>query len=168
MLEGKLLHVGCSCDPLPFWAKNCEEVRFDIDPKCNPDIVGDMTDLGDIGGFDLVLGIHVLEHVFPHEVKIALKEFHRVLKKGGTALMFVPDLEDARPTKDWLYDVPVGFVCGLDLYYGHSLLVKDNPYMAHKTGFTKELLIQEFEDAGFREIIGTRIKPYNLMVGGKK
>jgi len=169
MLRGRLLHVGCADHSIPdFLEFQGEEVRLDLDPTWKPDIVADITSLGDIGEFDFVFACHVLEHVFPHEVKQALKEFHRVLKTGGTALIFVPDLEDVKPDHRKLIGLEVGFVCGLDLFYGHAGMVKNNPLMAHKTGFTKDLLIAEFEEAGFHGIIGKRCSNYNLMVGGKK
>ena len=169
MLQGRLLHVGCTDSPIPHFLEfEGEEVRLDIDPQWNPDIVADMTDMGDIGEYDLVLACHVLEHVYPHEVEQTLKEFRRVLKSGGAAIVFVPDLEDVKPDRRRLYDVPGGFVCGLDLFYGHAGMVKGNPLMAHKTGFTRALLMDEFREAGFNDITGRRCQDYNLMVGGKK
>ena len=92
MSKGSLLHVGCGGDALPDWLAGYDEVRLDIDPLCHPDIVAPMYDLGDIGEYDAILCIHALEHVFPHEVEKALSEFKRVLKVGGYAMVFVPDL----------------------------------------------------------------------------
>jgi len=168
MLNGRMLHVGCGGDTLPDWAANCDEVRLDIDRRWNPDIVGNITDLSDVCEYDFIYGAHVLEHVFPHEVKIALKGFLRALKPGGTVLMFVPDLEDIKPSHDVLYDCMGGTVSGLDMFYGHGQLVEVNPFMAHRTGFTRDLLETEFKEAGFVGITGTRLSNYSLMVCGKK
>ncbi len=44
--------------------------------------------------FDAVYTSHVLEHLSPETAKISLKEQFRVLKRGGTVRVVVPDLED--------------------------------------------------------------------------
>lgn len=167
-LKGRLLHPGCGYEKLPFWASDTDEVRLDINPKCNPHIVASLTDMGDIGEFDLIYTAHTLEHLYPHEVDVALKEFLRVLVPGGTALIFVPDLEDARATTDVLYQSPGGPVCGLDLIYGMKELVEDSLYMSHHTGFIKETLEKALIKAGFESVTVQRLGDYNLMACGKK
>jgi predicted SAM-dependent methyltransferase len=42
---------------------------------------------------DHILSSHFLEHVFPSEAEKIIKDFHRVLKKGGTIHIIVPDIE---------------------------------------------------------------------------
>ncbi|WP_170162436.1 class I SAM-dependent methyltransferase [Methylocystis hirsuta] len=42
---------------------------------------------------DHVLCSHFLEHVYPGEADLILRDFHRVLKRGGTIQIIVPDLE---------------------------------------------------------------------------
>ena len=95
-----MLHIGCAQDPLPDWAGECKEVRLDIDPEHNPDIVASMLDMGDIGTYDGIYTCHSLEHVYPHEVPIALSEFYRVLNKDGVAIIIVPDLEGVKANED--------------------------------------------------------------------
>ena len=83
------LHVGCghlnksSC--LGFENDNWKEIRLDIDKNVNPDIVGTLTDMKSVetGSVDAVYSSHNIEHIFPHEVPIALREFYRVLKEDG-------------------------------------------------------------------------------------
>ena len=41
---------------------------------------------------DAVFSSHNIEHLYPHEVPLALKEFMRVLKPDGFVLMTCPDL----------------------------------------------------------------------------
>ena len=165
---GSLLHVGCGSDPLPHWLGQHNEVRLDIDPSCNPDIVGNMLDLGDIGEFDIVFSQHNLEHIHQHEVAQALGEFRRVLKAGGVLIVFVPDCEDVKPTEDVLFQSPAGDICGLDLLYGYRKVLKDKPYMAHKHAFTSRTLDKALKDAGFNNVAVVRLHPYNMMGAGTK
>jgi predicted SAM-dependent methyltransferase len=158
-----LLHVGCGGNPAPDWLSDYNEVRLDIDPTHKPDIVASMLDLGDIGPYDTVFSSHSLEHVYPHEVPIALEGFHRVLNDGGAAFIVVPDLEDIRPTEDVVYESAAGPVTGLDMYYGMARLIADNPYMAHKCGFTQTTLTKVLQDAGFSTVHVQRAEGHNLI-----
>ena len=170
-LRGSLLHVGCGGEVLPFWAvgEDLQETRLDTDPRHNPDFIASMTDMGDIGQYDIVFPSHCLEHVYPHEAKQALLEMRRVLVDGGVNMVIVPDLEDVKPTKDTVYECGGNKVCGLDIIYGHAIMLETNPYMAHKTGFTVDLLKEEFKEAGFKNITGMRIDViHSIMVIGKK
>ena len=49
-----VLHVGCGKQPIHDFLEGYKEVRLDIDPTHNPDIVASLTDMGDIGEFDAV------------------------------------------------------------------------------------------------------------------
>lgn len=167
----RVLHAGAGGDRLPpeYGFGSCDEVRLDIDEAMKPDIVASITDMGVIGHFDAVYCSHALEHLYAHDVPKALAEFYRVLRPGGYVLLFVPDLEDVRPTEDVLYNAACGPVTGLDLYYGHHKLTAQNPHMAHHCGFTSATLARALEDAGF---VATtkRLENFchNLMAIGKK
>ena len=165
--KGKVLHVGCGTNNLPEWCGDCDEVRFDINPEVLPDIVGNILDMGEIGQFDIVFSVHVIEHLYPHEVQKALSEFKRVLKPDGVVICFVPDLEDVEATDDVLYQSPCGPITGLDMIYGKDNLVKDSLYMAHHTGFTQKRLEKELLKAGFKEVSVLRVSTFNLMGSGK-
>jgi SAM-dependent methyltransferase len=129
-----------------------------------PDIVASMTDLGPIGPFDVVYCSHALEHVYPHEVPLALAEFYRVLWPGGKAVVIVPDLEDVQPTTDKL----VGDLCGLHLFYGDSRCIPTQPYMAHHCGFVESTLADAILAAGFVECQTKRAGGYQLVGIGAK
>ena len=95
----KLLHVGCSTltkkDTIPyFFSDDWQEIRFDIDSRVNPDVVGTLTDMSalDSESVDAIYSSHNLEHLYDHEVDLALLEFRRVLKKGGFLVITCPDL----------------------------------------------------------------------------
>ena len=143
-------------------------MRLDIVPDYAPDIVADMIDMGEIGTFDAILCRHSLEHLSPHNVSRALKEFLRVLNPGGVALIFVPDLEGVSATEEILFESPAGPICGLDLMYGYRRVLEECPYMAHKTGFVSSTLHKEIEQAGFREVSVARLSNYDMMGVGIK
>jgi SAM-dependent methyltransferase len=165
----RLLHVGCGDNPLPEWLSQYAETRLDIDPGCKPDVVASMTDLGEIGGFDMLLCRHALEHLYPHDVEIALREFVRVLKPGGAAVVCVPDLQDVRPTEDVLFFASGGPITGVDMFFGFRPLLKERPHMAHHTGFVRETLEAAMRKAGFDRLVVERVNDcYELLGVGIK
>ena len=161
-----VLHVGCGSQPMPPLLEGYREVRLDIDPTANPDIVAGLTDMGDIGEFDAVYGCHVLEHLAPHDVRKAIAEIQRVLKDGGVAIIIVPNLKDVRPTRDVVYVCPAGPITGLDMYYGHEGLVEESPYMQHKTGFVPDTLRDALSP--FARVEVRELPDYNLLGIGVK
>ncbi len=136
-----------------------EELRFDIDPEVTPDVVGSILDLGgsfEPQSFDAVWSSHVLEHLYAHEVFPTLREFHRVLKADGFALIMSPDVELVAQfivehgIAAIAYHSPAGPIRPLDMLYGHSRAIEEGQfYMAHRTGFTAERLGNLLLMAGF-------------------
>ena len=143
-------------------------MRLDVDPDVEPHIVASMLDMGDIGGFDVVYSCHSLEHVYPHEVPVALGEFYRVLRPGGIAVIIVPNLDGVKPDEEVLYESPAGPVCGLDMFYGMSRLIKDAPYMAHHSGFVPDTLAKAMTAAGFEEVSAKGLAFWTLLGAGRK
>lgn len=153
---------------LPGWAKGCREIRLDIDPEAKPDIVASMIDMGDIGPFDIVYSSHALEHLYAHQVVVALEEYLRVLKVGGVAIVFVPDLEGVAATDDPVYTSITGdLISGLDMIYGKSSFVACSPHMGHHCGFTSKTLAEVFKVAGFADVTTQRISNSILCTGKK-
>ena len=99
MARKKLLNAGAGYPSargvLPLFASSdWEEVRLDIDPAVNPNVVGSVTNLRNLcetDSFDAIWSSHILEHLYSHEVPLALNEFYRVLKADGFALSCVPN-----------------------------------------------------------------------------
>ena len=88
------LHVGCGSSNkrhTPFANRSWHEIRLDINPEVQPDVVGTMTDMESVmdSSVDAVYSSHNIEHLYPHEVPIALAEFYRVLKPEGFVLLAV-------------------------------------------------------------------------------
>ena len=168
MNKGKLLHVGCGGGTLPEYLREYEEVRLDIDEEVAPDIVASMTNLGEIGKYDVVLCQHALEHLHEYDVDVALKEFYRVLNKDGGVVTFVPDLEGVEPTDEVILDTPSGGMSGLDLLYGFREATIVNHHMRHLTGFISKTLKDKLIKAGFKKVKILRLGDYNLMGVGVK
>ena len=160
-----VLHVGCGpADPgkLPsayFPADGSwRELRLDIDPDVAPDIVASLTDMGAVpdASVDAVWSAHNLEHLWAHEVPVALAEFLRVLRPGGFALVTMPDLQQvaelvaAGKLEDAAYVSPMGPIAPLDMLYGYRPAVAGgNAFMGHRTGFTAGTLARHLATAGF-------------------
>ena len=138
---------------------------FDIDEKVNPDIVGTLLDMSAVEAesVDAIYSSHNIEHVFPHEVPIVLREFHRVLKDDGMVVLVCPDLQSVCEAVvddkllQPLYESPAGPISPIDILYGHRpAIARGNEYMAHKGGFTYSVLNDAFIEAGFKMNYGGR------------
>lgn len=164
---GTVLHVGCGGEHITDGVLAAyAETRLDIDPNMKPDIVASMTDMGDIGPFDMVYSSHSLEHLTPEGVDQALAEFLRVLKPGGGVLIFVPDTEGVEANDEVLYEAPCGPITGRDLIFG--LDIPAQPYMRHLTGFVRDTLELALARAGFSAVYVKRIDCYNLIAAARK
>jgi SAM-dependent methyltransferase len=161
-----VLHVGCGTRgvgvlPPDLIGPNFKEIRVDINPIVAPDIIASITDLSAVetGSVDIVYSSQNLEHLFAHEVPLALAEFRRVLNGDGIAMICVPDLQAvaARIVADQLdetaYLSPAGPISALDMIYGFTpAIAAGNTYMAHKTGFTRTSLGRALIKAGFAHV----------------
>lgn len=166
-----ILHVGPGHRrngaqlPAVFRTAEWQELRLDIDPGNEPDIVGTMLDMAGVAGasVDAIYSAHNIEHVYAHEVPQVLKEFLRVLKADGFVLITCPDLQAVcalvaeDKLTDTAYQSPAGAITPLDILYGHgAALAAGHYYMAHKSGFTLKTLTAALQAAGFRTIAGRR------------
>ncbi len=165
----KLLHVGCGPKnkyetTKVFFADEWSETRLDIDKDVKPDIVTSMTDLSMIEDeeFDAIFSSHNLEHLFAHEVELALKEFYRVIKKDGEIFITCPDLERAAKEivdgrlLETLYNSPAGPIAPIDILFGHRASIQAGKhYMAHRSGFTVKILLALLKGKGFGSMAGT-------------
>jgi SAM-dependent methyltransferase len=165
------LHVGCGSQNKSkikgFNNDNWKEIRFDIDKNVKPDIVGTLTDmkLVETGSVDAVYSSHNIGHIFPHEVPIALREFYRVLKEDGIAVITCPDLQSVCEAVvidkllEPLYESAEGPISPIDILYGNrQAIAKGNEYMVHKGGFTYSVLNTSFFEAGFKARYGGRVQ----------
>ena len=166
------LHVGCGPQrkgpATPgFDGPDWSEIRLDIDPSVSPDLIGAMTDLSAVktGSMEALYSSHNIEHLYPHEVPIALGEFKRVLTDDGFVVITCPDLVSVahaiitQGLGATAYVSPMGPITPLDILYGHQGSMRaGNLYMAHRCGFTAQTLLEALQRAGFGKItvIGRR------------
>lgn len=165
MRLGTVLHVGCGPRGLTHIDSITaeREIRLDIDPRNQPDIVADARNLGRIGPFDGVYCHHMLEHLSRDDGIKALREFHRVLVPDGMAIIVVPDLGDIRPTDQVLYESEAGPVTGADMYFGMQSMLEQFPHMAHRFGYVASTLKKALHSAGFSRAWVERRPGANLL-----
>ncbi|HTZ37034.1 MAG TPA: methyltransferase domain-containing protein [Stellaceae bacterium] len=158
-----VLNVGCGYVGgtglhASFQGADWREVRLDIDPAVNPDILCSIIDMHPVtnDSIDAIWSSHNLEHLYRHEVPVALSEFLRVLRPGGELLLTLPDLQRIADLvagdrlEDEAYRSPSGPITPLDMIYGHAAsLAHGHHHMAHRTGFTARTLTRLLVDAGF-------------------
>jgi len=162
----KLLHVGYGPKtlagiPARFDPAEWEEVRLGINPAGKPDTVGSTIDMAAVesASMDAVFSWHNIEHLYPHDVPLALAEFRRVLKPDGFLVVVCPDLQEVARlvAEDKLteaaYTSPAGPIAPLDIIYGHRpAMASGNLFVAHRCGFTMKVLVGTLKAAGFQAI----------------
>jgi len=160
------LHVGCGPKRKDrttkgFNTPEWHEIRLDIDPSAQPDVIGTMTDMSAVASesVDAIYSSHNIEHLYPHEVPLAFAEFLRVLKPDGFFVVTCPDLQGVCKliAEDKLtepaYTSPAGPISPLDILYGHrTSMAKGNLYMAHRCGFTQRVLDGTLRSCGFQSV----------------
>ena len=166
----RFLHVGCGhkrrhqtvrAFANPEW----KEVTLDIDEGVRPDIVDKLPELSQVDpdSFDAVYSAHNIEHLYPHEVSLALEAMRRVLGQDGFIILTCPDLQavgerlSSGDIETPLYKSKSGPVSPIDMLYGFRPAMRHgNLYMAHHTGFTLKSLGEACVQAGFAKFFGLR------------
>jgi predicted SAM-dependent methyltransferase len=155
------LHVGCGYSTKEnlwgFHTDEWKEIRFDIDVNCKPDIVGTITDMSNVDSesVDALMSSHNIEHIHPMDVVPTLKEFKRVLKPDGFAVITCPDIMQVAQEiirgklMQTVYNSQSGPITPLDMMYGYIPFTKQMPYMEHKCAFTEKTMIDALQDAEF-------------------
>jgi predicted SAM-dependent methyltransferase len=137
------------------------ELRIDIDPSNKADFVGSVCDMRSViedASFDAVWSSHCIEHLHDHEVLPALREFRRVMRDDGFAVINCPNIDAVAKSlvsediESVAYLSPAGPIRLLDMIFGHSPSIEaGRVHMAHKTGFTADRLGRLATRAGFAE-----------------
>jgi len=164
----QLLHVGCGHSrkndtTAGFDNSDWNEIRLDIDSGVEPDVIGTMTNMEAVPSesVDAIFSSHNIEHLYAHEVPVALSEFLRVLKNDGFAVVTCPDLQSVcqliaqGKLIEPAYVSSAGPIAPIDLLYGHRpLMAKGNLFMAHRCGFTYDVLMDSLLASGFQSVVG--------------
>ena len=159
----KLLHIGPGNSRIQqttpgFNNGEWQEIRLDIDPSVQQGLsyLGPLTD---------IFSSHNIEHLYPHEVPVALAEFTRVLTADGFCVITCPDLKSvcALVAQDKLtetaYDSSAGPIAPIDILYGHrDYMGAGNLFMAHRCGFTEKVRRGTLNACGFRWV-ATLVRP---------
>jgi SAM-dependent methyltransferase len=163
--ERVLVNVGCGArnsSSLPRYFDTWQQLRVDVDPSVQPDILADLTDLSPIpdASADAVWAAHCIEHLYAHQVKLALSEFRRVLREDGFVCVIVPDLQivaqyvAADRLHEALYDSPAGPVTPHDIVFGFGAAIAGGRIsMAHRCGFTPSMLQRCFNELPYGEVL---------------
>ena len=160
------LHIGCGPKRKDrttpgFNTSTWNELCFDIDETVQPDLVGTMTDMSAVadGSVDAIFSSHNIEHLYPHEVPQAFKEFLRVLKPEGFLVLTCPDLRSVCALVaddkflDAAYTSPAGPIAPIDVLYGfRPAMEQGNLFMAHRCGFTRKVLDGTLRACGFQTV----------------
>ncbi|MDA0966311.1 MAG: methyltransferase domain-containing protein [Proteobacteria bacterium] len=173
----KFLNVGSAGEgiSIPDIYDGWQNVRLDIDPSVNPDVVCDARDLTNLDPecYDAVYCSHNLEHYYRHDAMKVLKGFLHVLKKDGFVHIRVPDILEVMKKivtgnmdiNGTLYISPAGPITARDVIYGHEGQIEESNqgYYAHKTGFSPNTLKDFLHQAGFEYVfIGTDASYYEV------
>jgi SAM-dependent methyltransferase len=170
-----LLNVGSGAldaSSVPVYFKDWQQLRVDVDEDVKPDIVADLTDLSPIasGSADAIWAAHCVEHLYEHQVRIALGEFRRVLRDDGFLCVIVPDLQLVAhyvmedKLHEPLYQSPAGSVTPHDIFFGFGPAIAGGRIsMAHRCGFTPGMLQRCFQQQPYAELfVRRRSKDFEL------
>jgi hypothetical protein len=164
--QRSFLNVGSGPKDSPFvppWLRTPDwrEVRLDIDPNLNPDIVASATDMHEVAdaSFDAVWAANIVEHLFAHEVPTALREFARVTKPDGLTQVLVPDLQRVAAMivegklEEAAFQSTAGPIAPIDILFGfRRAIAQGRIHMAHKTGFIASTLEMALRRSGFKHV----------------
>ena len=165
-MKKTFLHIGCGhntkCDTTSgFNTDSWDEIRVDINPDVSPDIVANMLDISLIssGSINAVFSSHNIEHLYPYQVQLALREFYRVIDDHGFLVITCPNLKSLGKylsddkVLETLYESPSGPVTAIDILYGfRQSLAEGNHHMAHRCGFTMKILISSLREVSFKSV----------------
>ena len=143
------LNLGCGDIIIP------DYINVDL-YNVNADAMCDVKHLLFTDNFaDLIYASHIIEHFDFHEGNNVLKEWYRVLKKGGKLIIETPDFLNSckRFVNDPAFRIQL---------YGHFFSTPWEPGQTHKFLFTEEQLACNLGWAGFKNM--KRIMPMSNYV----
>lgn len=140
--DGKVLvHLGCG------WINNSRFINIDAVPLPHIHYVRDITNLKVLPDnfADLLYSSHALEHISHSALLETLAEWARVIKKGGTIRLSVPDFDKL---------IEMYHASGNDIRAIKDPLMggQDYAYNFHKSVYNEKYLSELLTGAGFHNI----------------
>jgi predicted SAM-dependent methyltransferase len=143
------LNLGCAKN----WKRTDPDwVNIDADPAAEPDVLADAAALPyDDATVDEIYAGHLLEHL-PESLSLApLREWHRVLRPGGTLTVVVPDLLAAARVIRADQLNPQGVTLSMAI-----LGSEDTPWQHHRRTYNEARLLTELAAVfGSATLLGT-------------
>jgi predicted SAM-dependent methyltransferase len=135
------LHLGCG------WVNHPSFVNVDLLPASHVHYIHRIDRLPFIsdGSVDLIHASHCLEHFSHRQVPSVLREWHRVLKKGGTLRLGVPDFDSIVA----LYKATGNDATSIT---GFLMGGQDYPHNFHMVVFNRDNLTRLLLEAGFESV----------------
>ncbi len=134
-------HLNCGSGQRPFGPPF---INVDINPRWNPDVVADISSMPmfDDGSADVIVIHHCLEHFQCGEGIGMLKECYRILGKGGSLIVTVPNIRAL--VKAWITNRLTTQIFMTSIYGAYMGDDADT----HKWGFVPETLMEQIAAAG--------------------
>ncbi len=139
--DGKVfVNVGCGL------ASGKEFINVDVLPLPNIHHIQNISDLSMFpdNSVDMIYASHVLEHIPRAHLAPTIKEWRRVLKKGATLRLSVPDFDN-------LVSVYLGEGRKVDLVRD-NVLGQEPPYDNHYTLWSMEKMNEVMKESGFTNV----------------
>jgi len=142
------LHLGCGKRKRKGW------VNIDIDKKVKPDIVTDAKDLNmfEDESVDEIECCHLFEHLTYPDAVTALKEWYRVLKKGGKLSLELPNFKRSIEILYKKEGEEAKKYAMIGIFGQKEEMQKVDAFQLHKYGWTPETLTDKMREIGFSEI----------------
>jgi len=135
------IHLGCGHVNVP------QFINIDLLPYSHIHYIQQIDDLSIFPNeyADLLYASHVLEHISYNALSKVLKEWHRVLKKGGVLYISVPDF-------DKLIDVYSSEQREIKTIISPLMGGQDHSFNYHKAAFNEKYLKELLLSIGFKEV----------------